>query len=128
MNYRADIVADTTALLAFAQSSKNITRILASANQSGLVVAVPVTCLTEAYRETRWNRTGPLRTLMSFDCVWPWILATDDAPMVGNMAHHRNARHGLAHAAMVSCRQSALLVTDSAVDGLVPQGWPVEAP
>jgi hypothetical protein len=111
-------VLDTGALLAYVHGLEGVGQILVDATDVEGTVAVPLTCVIEAYSLLHHDEHEHLRLLRrnsavriavpSFD-----VSNADDCPVIGGMARF-TGRLGAGHAAYVALTNAAGVVTSRA--------------
>lgn len=121
-------VLDTGAILAYAHGVEAVGRVIADAADSGTTVAVPVTCLLEAYSLLDYDEFGPLGVLQSLPAVQLMHAGTDlgDLPFIGGQAR-RAKRLGAGHATYVAITAQAGVLTSRAdqIRAVLPEDWPI---
>lgn len=107
-------VLDTGALVAFAHGIEHVGQIVADTADAQAHIAIPVTCLLEAYRvldQTEHELLGPLRANEVIVTVPVEVdPRSDAAPIIGAMARHTQ-RLGAAHAVYTALSAAAGVVT-----------------
>jgi hypothetical protein len=130
MNVQA--VLDSGALMAYVHGVDRVGRLLYQAAEGAFVVAVPNTCLVEAYSGlTSEEEFDLLRVLRLHPVVWVDELRSDvngpdDLPIAGGMAAQAG-RLGAGHAALVAAGHSAVVYTSlpHQIESVLGKRWPV---
>jgi hypothetical protein len=121
-------VLDTGAILAYAHGVEAVGRVIADAADTGTTVAVPVTCLIEAYSLLIHDEFGPLDVLRGLPVVHIVHAGTDpdDVPFIGGQAR-RAKRLGAGHATYVAMTSRAGVLTSRAdqIRAVLTDDWPV---
>ncbi|WP_433200017.1 hypothetical protein ACQP00_28025 [Dactylosporangium sp. CS-047395] len=127
-----EAVLDSGALIAYVHGSEPVGRLLFRAAEDLTAVAVPTTCLIEAYSglqgEEEFDRLRVLRLLPAIrvDDARSNVDGPDDLPLIGGMAA-RTGRVGAAHAALVAASHSAAVYTSlpHQIESVLGKRWPI---
>jgi len=113
-------VLDSGALMAYVQGVETVGEILVDLADADIdaTVAIPVTCLLEAYSQLHHDEHELLRMLRRNPAIRTVMPSTDsdrgdDCPMIGGMAR-RAGRLGAGHAAFVALTSAAAVITSRA--------------
>ncbi len=124
-------VLDTGALLAFVHGVERVGQLLVDATDVDGTVAVPLTCVLEAYSLLDLREHEHLRLLRRNRSVRMAVPSFDpndgdDCPVIGGMARF-TGRLGAAHAAYVALTNAAGVVTSRAdqIQSVLGEDWVV---
>jgi hypothetical protein len=125
-------VLDSGALMAYVHGVDRVGELLFHAAEDGLAVAVPSTCLIEAYQGLGFeDEFGLLRVLRQLPVVVldhprSDVDGPDDLPIIGGMAA-RAGRIGAAHAALTAAGHSVAVYTSlpHQIEAILGERWPI---
>ncbi|WP_432827460.1 hypothetical protein [Dactylosporangium sp. CA-092794] len=122
---------DSGAVMAYVHGADPVGELLFRAAEDGFAVAVPSTCLLEAYQALRFEEFDLLRVLRRLPVVRvdeprTDVNGPDDLPIIGGMAA-RAGRIGAGHAALAAAGHSVAVYTSlpQQLESILGKAWPI---
>ncbi len=127
-----EAVLDSGALMAYVHGVDRVGELLFRAAEDGFAVAIPSTCLIEAYSgldfDAEFDMLRVLRLLPVVHVDEPQtnVNGPDDLPIIGGMAA-RAGRVGAGHAALVAASHSIAVYTSlpQQIEAVLGKTWPI---
>ncbi|GAA3198820.1 hypothetical protein ACFO1B_02310 [Dactylosporangium siamense] len=126
-----EAVLDTGAVMAYVNGVDRVGELLFRAAEDRFGVAVPSTCLLEAYQAMHVEDFDMLRLLRLLPIVLidepqTDVSGADDLPIIGGMAA-RAGRIGAGHAALTAATHSAAVFTSlpAQIESVLGKSWPI---
>jgi hypothetical protein len=126
-----EAVLDSGALMAYARGVDRVGELLFRAAEDSFAVAIPSTCLIEAYSGLSFNEFDMLRVLRLLPVVLidepqTDVNGPDDLPIIGGMAATAG-RTGAGHAALTAASHSVAVYTSlpHQIEAVLGKTWPI---
>jgi hypothetical protein len=127
-----EAVLDSGALMAYVHGVDRVGELLFRAAEDNFAVAVPSTCLIEAYSGLSFDdefdmlRVLRLLPVVVIDEPQTKVDGPDDLPIIGGMTA-RAGRIGAAHAALTAASLSAAVYTSlpHQIEAVLGKAWPI---
>jgi hypothetical protein len=127
-----EAVLDSGALMAYVHGVDRVGELLFRAAEDGFVVAVPSTCLLEAYSTLNFDdefdmlRVLRMLPVVVIDEPQTDVNGPDDLPIIGGMAA-KAGRLGAGHAALAAASHSVAVYTSlpHQIEAVLGKSWPI---
>jgi hypothetical protein len=127
-----EAVLDSGALMAYVHGVDRVGELLFRAAEDGFVVAVPSTCLLEAYSTLNFDdefdmlRVLRMLPVVVIDEPQTDVNGPDDLPIIGGMAP-KAGRLGAGHAALAAASHSVAVYTSlpHQIEAVLGKSWPI---
>jgi hypothetical protein len=127
-----EAVLDSGAVMAYVHGVDRVGELLFRAAEDNFAVAIPSTCLIEAYQALRSDaeldmlRLLRLLPIVLVDEPQTNVNGPDDLPIIGGMAA-RTGRIGAGHAALTAAGHSAAVYTSlpHQIESVLGKAWPI---